>query len=172
MTRLLAITAYVAAILAANLATAHYGMVPVGFGLTVTAGTYAAGAALLARDLVHATAGREFAIYAVLAGGALSSFVAPPQLAAASTIAFLGSELLDLGVYEAIRRRAGFIAGALISNVVAAPVDTVLFLAIAGFPLTTATIAGQFVGKVLWATLVPLAIVAVVTAARRRQLAA
>ena len=49
----IATLAYAASIVAANYLTAHYGLVPAGFGLLVTAGTYAAGFALLARDFVQ-----------------------------------------------------------------------------------------------------------------------
>lgn len=45
--------AYIGAIVAANYLTARYGMVAVLPGLTVTAGTYAAGLALLARDVLQ-----------------------------------------------------------------------------------------------------------------------
>lgn len=59
-----ALTAYVAAIVGANYLTAHYGLVPVLPGLLVTAGTYSAGLALLARDAVQDTAGRLAALAA------------------------------------------------------------------------------------------------------------
>jgi len=39
-------------VVAANVLTSTYGLVPAGFGLTATAGTWAAGLVLLARDLV------------------------------------------------------------------------------------------------------------------------
>lgn len=150
-----AVAVYVAAVVAANVLTFHFGLVPVGFGMLVTAGTYAAGFALLARDFVHRYAGVGWALIGVALGVALSWALASPAIAAASAIAFLVAELVDLALYAAVRPR-GFVRAAVLSNVASAPLDTVLFLLIAGFPLTLESVAGQFVGKVLWATLVPL----------------
>lgn len=154
----ISIAAYVVAVVLANLVTEHLGLVTVGFGLLVTAGTYAAGFALLARDFVHRYGGRLWALGAVAIGGLISWFTASPALALASTVAFVSAELIDLFVYVPIRRDRGFIQGALASNVVSAPIDTVVFLSLAGFPLTAETVGGQFVGKVLWATAVPLGV--------------
>jgi uncharacterized PurR-regulated membrane protein YhhQ (DUF165 family) len=151
----LALTVYVAAIVAANVATAHWGLVPVGFGLLVTAGTYAAGFALLARDFLHRYGGIWWVWAGITAGITLSWFLASPALALASAAAFGLAELADILVFVWLRPR-GFIRAAWWSNVVGAPVDTVVFLAIAGFPLTWQTLAGQLVGKLLWATAVPL----------------
>ena len=152
------LVAYATAILAANVMTANLGLVPVGFGLLVTAGTFAAGFALLARDFVHRHGNVRWALAAILVGSLLSWFLAAPQLALASAVAFVGAELVDLAIFVPLRRRAGFATGAVGSNIVSAPLDTVIFLSIAGFPVTWPAIAGQFIGKVLWATLIPLAL--------------
>lgn len=166
----LAAAAFVLSVLAANLLTANFGLVPVGFGLQVTAGTYAAGFALLARDFVQRYATdqydrrRAIALSMVLIGfaGALSYLTASPQLALASTVAFLGAELVDLAVFTPLRDRWGFGAAAVSSNAVSAPIDTVLFLALAGFPLTWPAVVGQFIAKVLYATLVPVVLWALI----------
>ena len=152
-----AIAAYATAILAANILTDRLGLVPVGFGLLVTAGTYAAGLSLLARDIVHRVGGPLWALASVAVGIALSWLLASPALAIASAAAFGVAELIDLAVYHWLRPR-GFIRAAFVSNAVSAPIDTVVFLALAGFPLTVATVGGQYIGKVLWATAIPLAI--------------
>lgn len=154
----MAVAAYVAAVVLANVVTERLGLVSVGFGLLVTAGTYAAGFALLARDFVHRFGGRPWALAAIALGGVLSWALSSPALAGASTVAFVSAELIDLGVYEPIRRAKGFMQGALVSNIASAPVDTVVFLSLAGFPLTLETVGGQFVGKVLWATALPLSL--------------
>lgn len=153
---IIAVTTYIAAIVAANVLTAHLGMVPVGFGLLVTAGTYAAGFALLARDFTQRYAGVWWVLAGITVGIALSWFLATPALALASAAAFAIAELADLIVYTVTRRRRGFITSAAISNVVSAPLDTVVFLWIAGFPLTMEALIGQLVGKLLWATAIPL----------------
>lgn len=150
------VSVYVGAIVAANVLTAHLGLVPVGFGLVVTAGTYAAGFALLARDFVHRYAGVWWVLAGITVGIVLSWFFASPALAVASAAAFAIAELADLLVYVITRRRLGFIPAAGISNTVSAPLDTVVFLWIAGFPLVWESLIGQLVGKLLWATAVPL----------------
>ena len=150
----------------ANWLTTRYGFIPVGLGLTATAGTYAAGLCLLARDCVHDTAGRAAVLAAIAAGGAASAVMAGPRLAAASAAAFVLSELADLAVYQPLRRR-GFIRAALASNAVGAPVDTVLFLALAGFPIWTA-VPGQLLAKAT-ATAVPVAVVLLTRALLRHR---
>lgn len=161
-----ATTVYLLSVVLANALTTHYGLVSAGFGLLVTAGTYAAGAALLARDFVqrHATAllghrgGITWALGTILAGGAISyaSGTGSDRIVIASTVAFLTAEIIDMGVFTPLRERAGFFTAALTSNLVSAPTDTVVFLALAGFPITANAVAGQLVAKILWATLIPL----------------
>lgn len=148
---------FVGSIVAANVLTQRYGLVPVGFGLVTTAGTYAAGFALLARDFVHRYAGVWWVLAGIAIGIALSWWMASPALALASCAAFAVAELADLLVFLWVRPK-GFIRAAAVSNVVSAPLDTVVFLWIAGFPLTWPVLAGQLVGKLLWATAVPLLI--------------
>jgi uncharacterized PurR-regulated membrane protein YhhQ (DUF165 family) len=151
----IAFLVYIAAIVAANVVTQYYGLVPVGFGLMVTAGTYFAGFALLARDFVHRFAGPWWVLVGIAIGITLSWFLASPALALASAAAFGLAEIADLLVFMWARPR-GFIPAAGISNVVSAPIDTVVFLTIAGFPLTWGLFVGQLIGKLLWATAVPL----------------
>jgi uncharacterized PurR-regulated membrane protein YhhQ (DUF165 family) len=155
------LAAYVACIVLANVLTARFGMVPVGFGLLATAGTYAAGLALLARDVVQDVAGRRAVLGAVIVGAGLSAWLSTPQLAVASGAAFLIAELADMGVYTPLRRK-GWARAVLASNAVGAVVDTVVFLWLAGFPLTVAALGGQMAGKLLWATLVPVVLMLVV----------
>lgn len=163
-----AVTVYVAAIVAANVLTNLFGLVPAGFGLLVTAGTFAAGFALLARDFVQKHAGIPWVFTGIAIGGLLSWLLASPGLALASVVAFTAAELVDLAVFTPLQK-SGFVRAALVSNVVSAPVDTIAFLAIAGFPLTAPVIAGQLVGKLLWATAIPLALYVIGTRAVRSQ---
>ena len=156
-----ALAAYVAAIVTANWLTASYGLVPVGFGLLVTAGTYSAGLALLARDLVQDAAGRIAVLGAVVVGGGLSWWLSTPALAFASAAAFLVAELADFAVYTPLRAK-GWARAVVASNAVGAVLDTVVFLWLAGFGVTLTSVTGQLVGKVLWATLLPVAAVAVI----------
>jgi hypothetical protein len=84
-----AICVFAGGVAAANWLTSRYGFIPVGLGLTATAGTYAAGFCLLARDWVHDTAGRTAVLAAIAAGGIASAVMAGPRLAAASAAAFV-----------------------------------------------------------------------------------
>ncbi|HZN70120.1 MAG TPA: VUT family protein [Micromonosporaceae bacterium] len=161
-----ALVVFAASVTAANWLTARYGLIPVGLGLTATAGTYAAGLCLLARDWVHDTAGRLAVLAAVAAGGVASAVMAGPRLAVASAVAFIVSELTDLAVYQPLRRR-GWARAVVASNAVGAPVDTVLFLALAGFPIWTA-VPGQLLAKAT-ATAVPVAAVLLTRAVLRHR---
>lgn len=166
----LALAAYTATIVAANVLTARYGLVPVLPGLLVTAGTYSAGLALLARDVVQDVAGRTAAVGAI-AGGALVSWwlTDSPELALASGVAFTVGELADLLVYTPLRARS-WARAVLASNTVGAVLDSVVFLALAPFPLTVAAVTGQTIGKVAYATVVPVLLVLAVREVRRRAL--
>lgn len=165
----LALTVYIGAIVAANVMAAHYGLINVGFGLLVPAGTFAAGFALLARDFVHRYGGVMWALGGIAVGGLLSFWLSTPGLAVASAAAFTAAELVDLSIYSSVSDHLGFAPAILASNLVSAPVDTVAFLWLAGFPLTWNAIAGQLVGKLIWATLVPLALYLVGQSALLRQ---
>lgn len=151
--QVLAVVTYVATIILANWMTNTFGLVGIGFGLMVTAGTFAAGFALITRDWVQITNGRLVLLLAILGGAGLSAFVSTPALALASGIAFLASELVDTGVFTPLRERS-LPAAVVTSSIVAAPVDTVLFLWIAGFPLTWQAIAGQVIVKTVLALIV------------------
>jgi uncharacterized PurR-regulated membrane protein YhhQ (DUF165 family) len=163
----IAVALFVATVVAANALTATYGLIPVGLGLTATAGTAAAGLTLLTRDWVHHAAGRTVVLVCIGVGALASAVLAGPRLAVASGAAFALSELADLLVYQRLRDR-GWIAAALASNAVGAPVDTVLFLAVAGFPVWAA-VPGQLWVKAL-ATVIPVTAVAASRALLRHRL--
>jgi uncharacterized PurR-regulated membrane protein YhhQ (DUF165 family) len=152
-TAALAIAGYIGTIVLANWMTTTYGLVPIGFGLMVTAGTFAAGFALILRDAVQVTAGRIAALLAILVGCAVSYVISDPFIAVASAIAFLTSELVDMGLFTPLRRRSIALA-VLVSSIVSAPVDTVLFLHIAGFGVTWQAVLGQFIVKTALAGIV------------------
>lgn len=140
------LAAYIGSIVLANWMTSTFGLVAIGFGLAVTAGTFAAGAALILRDGVQVVAGKRWSLLAIVVGAALSYVTSDPFVALASGIAFLTSELVDFGVFTPMRRR-NLAAAVLVSSVVSTPVDTVLFLHIAGFDLTWQAVLGQFIVK-------------------------
>ncbi len=162
-----AVAVFATAVAAANWLTSRYGLIPVGLGLSATAGTYAAGLCLLARDWVHDAAGRVAVLAAIGAGGMASAVMAGHRLAFASAAAFVASELADLLVYRPLRRR-GWARAALASGAVGAPADTVLFLALAGLPVRAA-VPGQLLAK-MTATAIPVAVVLVARALLRHRL--
>ncbi len=165
-----ALVTYVVAIVAANYLTAHYGMVSVGFGLVATAGTFAAGIALLLRDAVQDVAGRLAVLACIVVGAALTALTAP-ALAVASAVAFLVAELADMAVYTPLRER-GWARAVVASNCVGAVIDTWLFLWIAGFPVTPSGVGGQLVVKLLWATALPVVAVLAIRHIRAARVAA
>lgn len=144
-TAVLAIAGYIGSIVLANWMTTTYGLIGIGFGLAVTAGTFAAGASLVLRDAVQVTAGKVAVLLAIVAGIAVSYLVADPFIALASAVAFGASELVDLLIFTPLRRRLAL--AVVVSSVVSAPIDTVLFLNIAGFGVTWQAVLGQFIVK-------------------------
>jgi uncharacterized PurR-regulated membrane protein YhhQ (DUF165 family) len=166
------LAAFIATIPAANWLIGNVGtcipngpcLIPVGFGLMAPSGVLMIGLALVLRDAVHRLLGWEAASGAILVGGALSAFVAPPALAIASAVAFILSELADLAVYAPLQRKR-LVAAVLASGVVGAAIDSAVFLLIAFGSL--AYLPGQLVGK-LWATVGA----AVVLAFMRKRVAA
>lgn len=154
-----AVGVFVALAAAANWLTAEYGLVPVGFGLVVAAGTFAAGAVLLVRDVVQDLGGRWWVLAAIVAGAAVSAVLAGPKLALASGAAFAVSELADAAVYTPLRRR-GWARAAMLSGVAGAVVDSLLFLWLAGFPVWS-SMPGQVLVKVAVTAAVVVAVVVI-----------
>jgi uncharacterized PurR-regulated membrane protein YhhQ (DUF165 family) len=110
------------------------------------------------RDVVQDTLGRFAVALGVLGGAALTLWVSP-SLAAASATAFLDRRTMaDMAIYTPLRNR-GWARAVIVSNIVGAVLDTFVFLHMAGFPLTVNGVSGQLVGKLVWATLLPVALV-------------
>lgn len=165
---LAAAAAYIAVVVLANYLSTEYGMVSVGFGLVASAGTYAAGAALGLRDAVREGLGRWGMVAVIILGSALSFWLASAVIATASLVAFAASETADSLVYEPLRKRSK-LGGVVASNTVGAVVDTWIFLSLAPFgPVTWSAMQGQFVGKILWATLLPVALIYAAKQTRQR----
>lgn len=147
----------IASVALANYLSSHYGLVPAGFGLLVSAGTYAAGLSLGLRDALHTLGGMRWVLGGIAAGAAVSLLVGDGRIALASAVAFALAELLDAAVYAPLRRR-GWRRAVTASNLVGAVVDTVAFLWIAGFPLTGQSVGGQVLVKAVWMTALALAV--------------
>lgn len=163
-----AAAALIATIAAANWLTTRFGLIPAGFGLLVPAGTYTAGLALALRDVLHEAGGVRWVLATIGAGCLLSLALADGRIALASATAFTLAELLDLAVYAPLRRRRWRTA-VVASNAVGALVDTLVFLTVAGFPLTVGTVGGQVLVKAVWITAGFLALAELVRYATARR---
>ena len=99
--------------------------------------------------------GARWAIGAILAGAALSAFLAPPALVVASGVAFLLSELVDFAVYTPLQRRR-LVLAVVASGLVGLVIDSVLFLQLAFGNLDF--LPGQILGKA-WVVLLSIPII-------------
>lgn len=149
----IAIAVYLFSVVLANWLTTRYGFVPVGFGHLATAGTFAAGGALVVRDVVQDAVGRVGVLALIAITGLVSYLVADSSIATASMVAFLASEVLDMTAYTPLRTRAKFgdwrwRSAVLAGGVVGAVADTLIFLTIAfGWAAVSGALAGQLIGK-------------------------
>jgi uncharacterized PurR-regulated membrane protein YhhQ (DUF165 family) len=157
---MIAALVYLAAIIGTNVAFSVYGPVLLTFVL--------AGLALVARDFVHEYLGRLKAAGLVLVGAGISALLAAPAVALASAAAFLLAELLDLVVYDYLRRRTPVTAVA-VSGIVGSIVDSIVFLSIAFGSLTF--LGAQLTGKI-GATLGAALVLFVLTEVRLRPIRA
>lgn len=105
-------------------------LIPVAPGLMAPSGVLMIGLALALRDAVHERMGRVWVAVLIAAGAALSLLFSPPHLALASATAFFLAEVADMAVYERLRRQGRALA-VLLSGVVGAVLDSLLFSAIA-----------------------------------------
>jgi uncharacterized PurR-regulated membrane protein YhhQ (DUF165 family) len=131
-------------------------LIPVAPGLMAPSGVTMIGIALVLRDLVQRRLGLAVVSGAILFGSALSAAFAPPSLVIASTLAFLLSEIADLGVYTPLARRR-LIVAVVASGFVGLVVDSIVFLWLAFGSLEF--LAGQVVGKA-WMVLLSIPFVA------------
>ena len=125
------------------------------FGITAPSGVLMIGLALVLRDLVQRRLGKAWALAAILAGAALSGFVAPPALVLASAVAFLLSELADFAVYTPLQKR-GLVRAVIVSSLVGLCVDSVAFLYLAFCSLYY--LACQIIGKA-WMVLLSIPVI-------------
>lgn len=100
----------------------------------LTYGAFTYPVAFLVTDLTNRWLGPQVARLVVLAGFALavvlSIWAATPRIAIASGSAFLVAQLLDVSIFDRLRRRSWWIAP-LISSLIGSALDTVLFFTLA-----------------------------------------
>jgi uncharacterized PurR-regulated membrane protein YhhQ (DUF165 family) len=121
-------------------------LIPVAPGIEAPSGVLMIGVALVLRDLVQRRLGKAWVVAAILVGAVVSAGVAPPSLVVASAAAFLISEFADFAVYTPLQARR-FVLAVLVSGVLGAIIDSVVFLYLAFGDLQF--LAGQVFGKIL-----------------------
>lgn len=149
--------AFVGSVYAANWLVNHYGPIRVWpTTLFAPAGVYVVGLAFLLRDTCQRFGGQVLALGLIALGTLLSMWVST-GLALASGAAFAVSEIMGLALFWSLGGNRGgkFQLGAavIVASVVAAALDSYVFLALAptlvpGLDNVDAFFKGQFVAKV------------------------
>ncbi len=132
-------------------------LIPVAPGLfgepiMAPSGVLMIGIALVMRDMVQRRLGKLWTLFGIAVGAVLSGLVSPGALVAASTAAFLFSELADFAVYTPLQRRR-LVLAVFLSGLVGLTIDSIVFLQLAFGSLDH--FWGQVLGK-LWMTLLAL----------------
>ncbi|WP_274363605.1 VUT family protein [Paenibacillus thermotolerans] len=157
------IVLYLLSIVSANVVTASYAPLQLGF-LIIPAGSFLIGATFILRDLVQQAVGRRntyVAIIAALALSVISSYLLGDTLwiVFASAVTFIVSETTDTEIYT--RLKLPMARRVLYSGTAGGMVDSILFVVIglspigAGFlswDLVGYAIAGQMLTKVFMQT--------------------
>jgi uncharacterized PurR-regulated membrane protein YhhQ (DUF165 family) len=139
-------------------------LVPVAPGMMAPSGVLMVGLALVLRDLVQRRLGLGWGIGAIVIGGLLSAYVAPPSLVLASVVAFLLSEIADLLVYTPLQKKR-LVLAVFASSVVGLIADSIAFLYLAFGSLEF--LEGQVLGK-LWMVLLAMPFIALLRARDNR----
>ena len=98
---------------------------------------------------------RKVVIVGFFIGVILSIVLATPRIALASGLAFLFGQLLDIGVFNRLRRLEWWRAP-LLGSVIGSAIDTALFFSIAFYGVEPMSVPVQFFGAItmpLWASL-------------------
>lgn len=135
---------YVLSIVLANVLIGIFGVIPIGFGLYAPAGVLLAGFCFWFRDEVQEYHGVKHTIIYIMIACVISYAISDQNVAVASAIAFIASELQDTLIYSKLRNKNRLLA-ILLSNTVGSVVDSVLFLYIAFGNIDY--VMGQIVGK-------------------------
>lgn len=132
--RLAPFVAAMAVVVAASNVLVQYPLPWFGLSELLTFGAFTYPLAFLVTDLTNRRFGPRAARRVVMVGFAvavvLSVFLASPRIAVASGSAFLVAQLLDVSVFDALRRRAWWQAP-LVSSVLGSLVDTLIFFGLA-----------------------------------------
>ncbi|MCT7377364.1 queuosine precursor transporter [Chelativorans salis] len=137
MTRILAVWPFVAAmaiVVAASNFLVQFPFSYLGLGEILTWGAFTYPIAFLINDLTNRRFGPEAARRVVMVGFVLamvlSVLLASPRIALASGSAFLVAQLLDVAIFDRLRKTAWWQAP-LISTIIGSALDTALFFSLA-----------------------------------------
>jgi uncharacterized PurR-regulated membrane protein YhhQ (DUF165 family) len=146
--------AYILAIAAINIGFMHVPLLPTPWGDLWPPLSIAVGFVFVLRDFAQREVGHGV-LLAMLAGAALSWWLAAPFVAIASATAFLISELADWAVYSWTRKSLP--ARILWSSALGTPIDSAVFLAMIG-QFTWSGVALMTLSKMLGALVVARAL--------------
>ncbi|WEX10070.1 VUT family protein [Chelativorans sp. AA-79] len=137
MNRTLTVWPFVAAmaiVVAASNVLVQFPFTHFGLGEILTWGAFTYPIAFLVNDLTNRrfgpAAARQVVMVGFLAAMVLSAVLASPRIAFASGTAFLAAQLLDIAIFDRLRRSSWWRAP-LISTLVGSALDTLLFFSLA-----------------------------------------
>ncbi len=137
MLSMLHITSYILLILCINVSFAHVPLVPLPGGELWPPLSLAVGFIFVVRDYAQRKVGHHV-LWGMLIGCVLSWYFATPKLALASAAAFAVSELTDWAVFTFTGK--SFAQRILLSSLVGAPIDSLVFLTLVGIATPVAFI--------------------------------
>jgi len=144
---LLPIAAMAVVVLASNILV-QYPFEPLGLADYLTWGAFSYPFAFLITDLTNRHFGardtRKVVYAGFIAAVTLSAFFATPRIAIASGLAFLLAQLLDVEIFDRMRRRAWWMPPFL-SSLVSSALDTVVFFTLA---FSCSTVIGSTLGAI------------------------
>lgn len=121
---------YLSSILVANLGFTYLPMIPLAGGQALAPMSILVGFIFILRDYAQREIGHKV-LAAMAVGIVLSYILADPFVALASAAAFAASELIDWAVYT--RTKLPLKQRILISSAISTPIDSAVFMLVAGF---------------------------------------
>lgn len=129
MQKLIHVGIYVLSIVGINYVFAFAPMWSIA-GIMLPSAAFLVGFVFVVRDFAQRSVG-HWVLLAMLAGSVISYHMATPQVATASLLAFIISELIDWAIYTFTKRP--FEERIMLSSLASTPVDSVVFLSLIGF---------------------------------------
>ncbi len=140
---------YICTVILVNIAFAHIPLVFLPGGEAWSPAALLVGFVFIIRDYAQRELGHKILV-GMLVAGAVSWYMASPQVALASTTAFLVGETLDWLIYSTTRRP--FSQRVLLSSAVGTPIDSAVFMFMIGlfsWPSVIMMTASKMVGAII-----------------------